>query len=131
MSCIYCNVINGEEAKCCRNCKEAPNCTEKTGLCPSTPIRKYLLIFFWVGYAITLSWLIVLRIVIPLFYKKAGVVEWNKIAFVYTDFTWPADLTIVFVLAIICTTTKDKDYRKMMLILSALILCLIVLGWIL
>ena len=129
MNCLRCNATNEEKERYCKNCGMDLYGVDNTEPKQPGKLRKFLFVFQWIGFVITFTWWIIERLIIPLFFKKGGSVDWENILPVFRDNSWPADLAIVFFLSIIFMIIKDRDAKKLMLIVTLFLSVCIILGW--
>lgn len=117
MKCRHCNTINKEKDILCKNCGMDLFSSTRSGQL----LNKYLLILTWIGFAISFAWLIIQRVIIPLFYKKAGVIEWDKVSPIFINYRWLETLFFPFLFTLISLTVENKEPKRVFRIISALI----------
>lgn len=131
MNCPRCNKPLREESKFCDFCGASLNGAAIIDQDKGIITRKYLKIILGVGYVATFIIWIVQKIIIPLSFNKAGVIEWDKVSPIFKDYRWTADLFTLFSVLLIYSITKDKNAKAFIGILSALLILCLIIGCIL
>lgn len=79
-----------------------------------------LLILMAIEYVISISWLLLQKVIIPVFLKKDGRVEWRKIGDLYTHFGWTMDILALIALIIFIIIIPSKVARIFLLVFLGL-----------
>ena len=128
MNCPKCNRPLGKGSKFCNYCGVSLNGAAIIDQGKGITTHKYLKIILWIGYTISFVLWIIQKTIIPLFYKKAGVIEWDKVSPFFKDYRWPADLFTFFSVLLIYSIIKDKDAKTIIKVLTALMILCIIIG---
>lgn len=79
-----------------------------------------LLILMAIEYVISISWLLLQKIVIPVFFKKDGSTDWSKVGDLYTHFGWTMDILALIALIIFIIIIPSKVARIFLLVFLGL-----------
>lgn len=118
MNCLNCYTINEDNATKCRNCGTAlqqANNPTKTNYNKDETIR-FLLIFLIVEAVLSLLWLLVNKIAVPLLTKSDS----SKIADLYKYFGFFTDIVSITTLVIIIAALKNKHAKTVLIIILAI-----------
>jgi hypothetical protein len=125
MNCLRCNAPNELGAKFCRNCGA------ELGFAPISQIKTHiqtinqLLFLTGIEYFRFLGWFILQKAIVPIFFTKGDVVEWDIVNPIYKYFGWFTDamsLIAVLVFAIIVKNQNAKTFLIIVLILKIIFL---------
>jgi uncharacterized membrane protein YvbJ len=111
MNCLRCNTQNEEGAKFCKSCgmdlAYLPPVENQKG----NQTINQLLLLMGIEYLFSIGWLILQKGIVPLFYKKDGIVEWEKVSPIYKYFGWTTDILSIIVLLIFTIIIRNKNAR--------------------
>lgn len=79
-----------------------------------------LLILMAIEYVISISWFILQKVVIPVFFEKDGNTDWKKLSLLYKNFGWTMDILSVMALLIFTIIIPNKIARIFLLIFLGL-----------
>ena len=79
-----------------------------------------LLLLMGIEYFIYLGWFILQKAIVPIFFKKDDIVDWDKVSPIYKYFGWTTDILSVIVLLIFAIIVKNKNARIFLIIFLVL-----------
>lgn len=79
-----------------------------------------LLILMALEYVISIAWLILQKLVIPVFLKKDGNTDWTKVSLLYKNFGWTMDILSVIAILIFTIIIPNKIARIFLLVFLGL-----------
>ncbi len=120
MNCLRCNTPNEEGAKFCKNCGMDMTYTPSNENTNSNQTINQLLLLMGIEYFISLCWFILQKAIVPIFFKKDDIVDWDKVSPIYKYFGWTTDILSVIVLLIFAIIIKNKNARIFLIIFLVL-----------
>ena len=120
MNCLRCNTPNEEGAKFCKNCGMDMTYTPSKENANSNQTVNQLLLLMGIEYFIYLGWFILQKAIVPIFFKKDDIVDWDKVSPIYKYFGWTTDILSVIVLLIFAIIVKNKNARIFLIIFLVL-----------
>lgn len=79
-----------------------------------------LLILMAVEYVVSIAWLILQKVVIPVFFEKGGNTDWKKVSLLYKNFGWTMDILSLIAILIFTIIIPNKIARIFLLIFLGL-----------
>jgi hypothetical protein len=79
-----------------------------------------LLILMGIEYVISISWLLLQKVVIPVFFSKNGNTDWTKVSQIYKSFGWTMDILSAITLLIFSIVIPNKIARIFLLVFLGL-----------
>ena len=116
MNCLRCNTQNEEGAKFCKSCGMDLNYVPSINNENSNKTVNQLLLLMGLEYFIYLGWFILQKGIVPLFFKKDGIVDWDKVSPIYKYFGWTTDILSVLILLIFAIIIRNKNARIFLII---------------
>jgi hypothetical protein len=128
MNCLRCNAPNELGAKFCRNCGA------ELGFAPISQIKNQsqtinqLLFLIGIEYFNYLGWFILQKAIVPIFFKKDDVVEWDIVSPIYKYFGWFTDALSLIALLVFSIIVKNQN-AKIFLIIVLLLRIIFLIGY--
>lgn len=120
MNCLRCNTPNEEGAKFCKNCGMDLTYIPTTENGNSNQTISQLLLLMGIEYFIYLGWFVLQKAIVPMFFKKDGTTDWDKVSPIYKYFGWTTDILSVLALLIFSIIVKNKKARIFLIIFLVL-----------
>jgi hypothetical protein len=120
MNCLRCNTENEEGVKFCKNCGMDMTYTPLKENTNSNQTVNQLLLLMGIEYFIFSGWFILQKAIVPIFFKKDDIVDWDKVSPIYKYFGWTTDILSVIVLLIFAIIIKNKNARIFLIIFLVL-----------
>ncbi len=120
MNCLRCNTPNEEGAKFCKNCGFDMTYVPNAQTTNSNQSINYVLIAVSFQYFVWTLWFILEKVIVPKFYKKDGITDWDKVQTIYKPFGWTTDIAAILVLLIFAIIVKNKTAKIFLFIFTFL-----------